>query len=692
MSRTPSRHIAVVAGIALSAGIFAAQLAALPQTALATEQTQVEATVTDAAEQHVSTVKEFRDAVNGAPRDGSTVTIVLDNDISDSGDSFSHTLAVHADASIIVDMGGHTLEITYTNGMAASINRGRLVLRNGTLKSTRPVTTLENHGTLTIEKSATIRNAYTKTLASAPHVIDNYGGVVNIAGSVISDHNGCVQMNGGTANMTGGKVQALGGDKSWSTGFDVFCEDGAGGTKPATVSISDGSIETLGYAVSVTNGKSNDCDVTISGGEIETQITSVYWPESGHLVIGDTKTGDGPSITSTNGSAVEICAGTLDVYGGTLDGGAEKCVSSDEIGGGMTLADMYRAQSGSASVGDGVTVIANRAKAYAEIPLDVNIHGGTLNGSENYGLRYLDVNQEDGIEQVTNAGVSVLIDGGTLMGGIAPFEDLYVAESDLGFISSGNMLGAEPNEIDDNLADGRVIVRMGDDNVICSEDEALQYGCAYKSLTDDGTPVYFESNDDADAFASGSAHSPVVEAVTFDVTFDQMLQGIEPVIIADVLNGSTVGTLDGIPQPTCDGYEFAGWFDNKGCEGEAVVLGDLRVLGDDVTLYAKWDANGDGEKTGGDEKPGDGEQGANENAGDSGSAAAGDETGDGNGNDGGDAGSGTEGSDDSDDADTSDIMQTGVASAAPVIGVGAVLSGIGALVSMLIGRGEKWSR
>ena len=49
MSRTPSRHIAVVAGIVLSAGISAAQLAALPQTALATEQTQVEATVTDAA-------------------------------------------------------------------------------------------------------------------------------------------------------------------------------------------------------------------------------------------------------------------------------------------------------------------------------------------------------------------------------------------------------------------------------------------------------------------------------------------------------------------------------------------------------------------------------------------------------------------------------------------------------------------
>lgn len=674
MPRTPSRHIAVVAGLVLSAGIFAAPLAALPQTALAAEQTQIETTATDAAEQHVSTIKEFRDAVNGAPRDGSTLTIVLDDDISDSGDSFSQTLAVHADASIVIDMGGHTLEITHTDGTASSINRGSLVLRNGTLKSTRPVTTLENHGTLTIEASATIRNAYTKTLASAPHVIDNYGGVVNIAGSVISDHNGCVQMNGGTANMTGGKVQALGGDKAWSTGFDVFCEDGAGGTKPATVSISGGSIETVGYAVSVTNGKSNDCDVTITGGEIKTQITSVYWPESGHLVIGDIQTGDGPTITSTNGSAVEICAGTLDVYGGTLEGGAGKFASSDEMGG-MTLADMYRANSGSASAGDGVTVIANRAKAYAEIPLAVNIHGGTLNGSENYGLRYLDVNQEDGIEQVDGAGVGVVVDGGTLMGGIAPFEDSYVAESDHEFVVGGNMLGADPNDIDDNLTDGRVIVRKGNDNVVCTEDDALMSGCAYKVLTDDGTPVYFEAKDDADAFAASSDHSPSVEAVSFDVTFDQMLQGVEPVVIEDVLNGSTVGTLDGIPQPTCNGYEFAGWFDNKGCDGDAVALEDLRVLGDDVTLYAKWVANGDGEQTGGDEQPGDGEQTGGEDAGDGeqdGTKPV-DETG-------GDSADGDEETTDISDA-VDDIMQTGVEYRMQIsAGVGAIIAAIGAVV------------
>ena len=149
---------------------------------------------------------------------------------------------------------------------------------------------------------------------------------------------------------------------------------------------------------------------------------------------------------------------------------------------------------------------------------------------------------------------------------------------------------------------------------------------------------------------------------------------------------SIYATFSKPEDPSQTGYEFDGWYLDEGLTEPAD--GDSVVLGGDMTLYPKIaEAPSPSE----DEKPGDGEQGANENAGDSGSAAAGDETGDGDGNDVGGAGNGTKGSDGSVDEDATDIMQTGVASVAPIIGVGTVLSGIGALVSMLIGRGGKRS-
>ncbi len=162
------------------------------------------------------------------------------------------------------------------------------------------------------------------------------------------------------------------------------------------------------------------------------------------MTIGDEESGNGPSITSANGSAIEICSGTLNVYGGALNGGTEMS-DADSIETSQDWVDAFRKNSGSSGIGDAITVIARRGGGYVTAPVNVNIVGGQFNSSQNYGIRYMDCNLATGADQLPQE-VSVEITGGDFSGKLAPVDAKFMQTEEQKFISGGTFSGDLPEE------------------------------------------------------------------------------------------------------------------------------------------------------------------------------------------------------------------------------------------------------
>ncbi len=162
------------------------------------------------------------------------------------------------------------------------------------------------------------------------------------------------------------------------------------------------------------------------------------------MTIGVRETTEGPTITSTNGSAVEVCSGTLNVYGGTLNGGTEQ-TETDRIETSEMWVKAFRENSGSSGIGDAVTIIAKRSGGYVSAPISVNIFGGEFNGARNYGARYMDCNTTESATQLTQ-DVSVNIDGGNFSGEIAPVDASFAEETDKKIVSGGEFSAPVPEE------------------------------------------------------------------------------------------------------------------------------------------------------------------------------------------------------------------------------------------------------
>lgn len=622
-----SHHIAVVAGLALSISLLGAVVSVSPQIALAAEPTQVE--------------QELDGMVDEA---SGTVTTVSDCDsilaavAAAPTDGTAVTISLDAD----ITMTGSGIQVSDGQSVVLDLN-GHKVTCDDTFTSRLIV----NKGTVIITGNGTIdASSYPENYGT----LDNHGIARIVSGTFV----GNLESNMAGVYSRPGSTLVIDGGTFIGAGTAIMAD--------GDTVINDGHFEAPWYQALENNGTA-----TVNGGEfVNTSCSScdrIRW-----------------AYTIRNGH--RNADATLTINGGTVRG-IQGGITN--VGGMLTINDVDVSINRCENAHDAAFYALYVAGESYETSCVVN--GGTFESADRAALFVGNSLGDGGNEE----HATVEVHDGTFVGGA----NLYVDDELGGLLLDGGEYNL-PVDAAFVAADHYVMLRSDGMYEIGTEQGFVKSGAQAYVESTDGTRTYYESLDDAKKAADDDASLTVTE-IRYDVTVksdNPLLAGIDVTVAADVLNGTKLSDLtdelskkeEEIVTALGGGYEFEGWYLDEGLTEPAD--GDAAVLGGDMTLYPKI---AEAPSPSDDEKPSDGEQGANENVDDSGSTAAGDETSDGNVSDGGGAGGSTEGSDGSVDADATDIMQTGVANVAPIIGGGAVLSGIGALVSMLIGRGGKRS-
>ena len=401
-------------------------------------------------------------------------------------------VAVPKDTNIVLDLGGRTLTVSELSREsdlesgaacdAALVNQGTLTVRNGSLDAGSG--SIVNYGSLTLEDGATILDTGKTSDVSNKYLIVNLGGDVTTSANITSTYNAIVTY-GGTVKINGGTVRA---EQNEGSALVIFNRGYNNESAGAAVTITGGTLSSKGYAASTNNlysGGDQGSSLTITGGTLTSHYSTVYWPSSGTLTIGTEDSEEGPDLKSTNGSAVEICSGMLNIYGGTLRGGTDMG-EKDSVPTGKELVAAYRSNSGSASMGDAVTVISHRADGYITAPVQVTIKGGTFDSHMNYGVRYMDCNMAEGTEQLDQK-VTVEISGGSFSGELAAVDAQYVQEKDKEFITGGTFssdIGAYTGLVSVKNEDGSYTVeKPSQDNAAASVERSGEI-FYYTSLED----------------------------------------------------------------------------------------------------------------------------------------------------------------------------------------------------------------
>ena len=399
----------------------------------------------------------------------------------------------------------------------------------------------------------------TASLTSANNAIINYGGTVNSAGSVITTGGyNAFTTYGGTLNITGGHISALYDDPdSYNEGSAIAIFNRTYNTddsQGAEVNISGGYIESYSYAASVNNVLSRGSNLTITGGTLKSHRTAIYWPASFTLTMGTEGSTDGPVITSTNGSAVEVCSGTLIVYGGTLNGGTDM-TNDDSIPTDQSWVDAFRANSGSSGIGDAITVIASRSSGYDSAALNVEIHGGEFTSSKNYAVRYMDCNLSvngDNAGDKIKQEIKVEINGGRFSGELSAVDASFVKDENLGFISGGNYSDPLPKDYLDYSLNAEL----------------------YSTTNTDAPYSYYTNVETALKAAQPGDVVTDLSEVTDETRCEVKLDNNGTVDTVSVPNGATIT----LTAPTRSGYEFRGW---RGSDGKLYKAGtEYKVSGD----------------------------------------------------------------------------------------------------------------
>ena len=144
---------------------------------------------------------------------------------------------------------------------------------------------------------------------------------------------------------------------------------------------------------------------------------------------------DGATITGATG--IEVRAGKLNVKGGTITGTAKELTSKANGG-------------GSTTVGAGIAVVQHTT----QLPIEVNITGGTITGAE-----ALYVNNTQGNPTTAWAKVNVKVTGGTFNTDVTKFVgDKYVVNK------NGNSYAVEENKV----------LETNDEKVIFESAEAIR--------------------------------------------------------------------------------------------------------------------------------------------------------------------------------------------------------------------------
>ncbi|WP_417228957.1 InlB B-repeat-containing protein [Thermophilibacter sp.] len=559
-----------------------------------------------------------------AAQSGETVTLLQNLTVDEA-------LTVAQDKDFTLDLGRFTLTLagstTYQDVESSTddyptalVNNGTVTVKNGTIDVTGETNGIVNLGSLTVDTTATIRCS-----SSAYHnyaVIQNFGGAVESAGTLESTANSGIITFGGTVEVTGGKISApYGSGQNIGCALTIFNRAYNNESAGAKVTVSGGELESYGYAASTNNlysGGSNPSSLTITGGTLTSHITSIYWPSAGTLTIGTEGSEAGPTITSTNGSGIEFCSGTLNVYGGTINGGAEHD-ESDSTPTDESLVVAYRNNSGSASAGDAITIITRRGAGYVTAPISVEIAGGTFTSAQNYGVRYFDCNvpEETGY---LNQKVDVAISGGEFSGNLGAVNAEYVSPEDKSFISGGTFTVEPPQEY---LADGFVSFERADGTFGVAPKEKVytvtfmvdgkQF---YQATTDaDGmldwnaVAKYAMENTPEDLQLDGwytDAELTKVVDTTKPISGDVTLYGTWriPVRLVTItfMVGDEVhqtvqipadGTLANVtlnPDPVWEGHTFVGWYAQVNEDGTVVESSKIDLekdsFGSDMILHA----------------------------------------------------------------------------------------------------------
>lgn len=448
---------------------------------------------------------DLKEAVAAAITGDGTVTLLRNA-------TQTTAVTIPEEAEIVLDLGGYTLTMTghqeYTDAESnidvtpAILNHGALTVENGEISTSDDqydAIVNTDTGSVTIESNAALSNEYMRNKTRG--LIVNFGGTVKTAGTLTSAANHGIITYGGYVEITGGALSTDANATSLTIYNRAYDTDVTGGD--ATVNISGGTLTSNGYVIGVNHIRSGESSLTITGGSLSStgsRHPAIYWPGKGALTIGTQGEQSGPAITSANGSAVEICCGALNIYGGTFTGGTAKTVVEEMT---AELAAAYRGASGGANIGDAVTVVANRGPAYASAPLEVNIEGGTFFSKTNCGLRYFDCNLGTGSEELTQ-DVSVTVTNGSFTGGLASVETL-LDDADKRFISGGAF---GDDKAEENLAEGLELIENGEGS----------YGVREEQVVKVGDDSYFSSLADAIAAAQEGETVKLLKDITLDKT------------------------------------------------------------------------------------------------------------------------------------------------------------------------------
>ena len=421
---------------------------------------------------------DLKEAVAAASTGDGTVTLLRNA-------TQTTAVTIPEEAEIVLDLGGYTLTMTghqeYTDAESnidvtpAILNHGALTVENGEISTSDDqydAIVNTDTGSVTIKSDAALSNEYVRNETRG--LIVNFGGTVKTAGTLTSAANHGIITYGGYVEITGGALSTDANATSLTIYNRAYDTDVTGGD--ATVNINGGTLTSNGYVIGVNHIRSGESSLTITGGSLSSTGSghpAIYWPGKGALTIGTQGEQSGPAITSANGSAVEICCGALNIYGGTFTGGTAKTVVEEMT---AELAAAYRGASGGANIGDAVTVVANRGPAYASAPLEVNIEGGTFFSNTNCGLRYFDCNLGTGSEELTQ-DVSVTVTNGSFTGGLASVETL-LEDADKRFISGGAF---GDDKAEENLAEGLELIENGEGSYGVREEQVVQVGESYYS-------------------------------------------------------------------------------------------------------------------------------------------------------------------------------------------------------------------
>ncbi len=500
-------------------------------------------------------------------------TVTLEQEVTET------TISISEDKNISLNLGGNTLNLTqfintgnlfgsssfkamFFNAGTLSIENGRIVLYN----STEAGNGIVNSGNMTLASDLDIdANVMGEALINVDDSLTSYADISNIVTTPSRGWGGAITTYGGILNLYGGSITAEAAESAGSglniTGLTVYNSEYNNTSEGAEVTLSNVNITADVYAISTNNlysGGNNPSNVTINSGSLtSTRGTAVYWPSAGTLTVGVAGGNDtSVSITASEGSGIEICSGKLIVNCGTVYGGYEYTGTNDE------LLQGYRGHSGSAGIGDAITVIGRRADGYDTASLSVVINGGTFQSNNNYGLRYFDCNLAN--ENQISQTAEVEITDGTFAGAAGAVDFKYVKADEQQIIAGGNFSSQLPVEY---LA---------------------------KTLT---AELYSRSNPDAPYSYYPSVAAAQAAAQPGDVITDltNVAPGAADVTITfDYSNGSVstvdskVGATVNLPTPTRNGYTFGGWRVNN--SSTVVKGGTSYTVTADTTFTAIWNA------------------------------------------------------------------------------------------------------